>query len=169
MQFLKKLPREKIIEILSRLFPGADPVTLRAAICLFGLSRELSSAHERLVASRGLSRGRFALLMYLQTMTREGATPTEAAENIGVKPASVTGLTDGLEREGLVRRRPDPVDRRRTLLAITPKGEEHLKEILPWHMAKLELLLQELSTGEKENLVTLLDKVRRAIPEMDRP
>ena len=115
MQFLKKLTREEIVKIMSRLFPGADPATLQAAICLFGLSRELSSAHERLVASRGLSRGRFALLMYLHTMTGEGATPGEAAENIGVRPASVTGLTDGLEREGLLRRRPDPGDRRRTL------------------------------------------------------
>jgi DNA-binding MarR family transcriptional regulator len=41
-----------------------------------------------------------------------------------VHPTSVTNIIDRLERQGLVRRRPNPSDGRGKLAEITPKGRE---------------------------------------------
>jgi len=41
-----------------------------------------------------------------------------------VHPTSVTNTIDRLERDGLVRRRPNPRDGRGTLAEITPNGRE---------------------------------------------
>lgn len=43
----------------------------------------------------------------------------QLGEMTGLKPASVTGLIDRLERAGVVARMPDPTDRRRVLVAIS--------------------------------------------------
>jgi DNA-binding MarR family transcriptional regulator len=37
---------------------------------------------------------------------------------------------DGLEERGLVERRPDPADRRRKLVALTPEGKEAAQRVL---------------------------------------
>lgn len=55
-------------------------------------------------------------------------------DGLGLSSAATTGLVDRLARTGLARRRPDPADRRRVLVSLTPQalafGAEHLRPIL---------------------------------------
>lgn len=55
-------------------------------------------------------------------------------ESLGLSSAATTGLVDRLARTGLAQRRPDPADRRRVLVSLTPQarafGAEHLRPIL---------------------------------------
>ncbi|PSL58643.1 DNA-binding MarR family transcriptional regulator [Saccharothrix carnea] len=44
----------------------------------------------------------------------------ELAKEINLTPGAVTGVADRLERAGLVRREPDPGDRRRVVLSAVP-------------------------------------------------
>jgi len=44
------------------------------------------------------------------------------ARLLHVHPSTLTGILKRLERQGLIRRRPDPKDRRRAFLGITEKG-----------------------------------------------
>jgi DNA-binding MarR family transcriptional regulator len=44
------------------------------------------------------------------------------AQLLHVHPSTLTGILKRLERQGLIRRRPDPRDRRRAFLGITAKG-----------------------------------------------
>ena len=46
------------------------------------------------------------------------------AEAVSVDPPYATLIVDTLEKRGLVERRPDPGDRRRKLVALTPEGKE---------------------------------------------
>src|SRR3954454_1538551 len=56
-------------------------------------------------------------------MVREGAIfPGSLARRLRISPAVVTGLLDRLEQRGYVRRRMDPVDRRRQRLELTERG-----------------------------------------------
>lgn len=59
-------------------------------------------------------------LIHLLDAARAGtaATPTWLAEQLGLDPSSVTALVDRMERAGHVRRRRDPLDRRRVLLEV---------------------------------------------------
>ncbi|MFI7144258.1 MarR family winged helix-turn-helix transcriptional regulator [Nonomuraea sp. NPDC050022] len=57
----------------------------------------------------------------------EAGTPRmgDLKDRLGVTGRSITSLVDGLEDEGLLRRRTDPADRRSIRLEITTKGREH--------------------------------------------
>jgi DNA-binding MarR family transcriptional regulator len=51
-------------------------------------------------------------------------TPGEIAVQTGLTSGAVTAMLDRLEREGLVRRSPDPSDRRRVLVQMTDKARQ---------------------------------------------
>ena len=51
-----------------------------------------------------------------------GIPAGQIAELLHVHPSTLTGILKRLERGGLIRRRPDPKDRRRAFLGITEKG-----------------------------------------------
>jgi DNA-binding MarR family transcriptional regulator len=56
----------------------------------------------------------------------DGLSHRELAAELGVTPATVTPVVDGLEREGSVRRERDPADRRIVRLRITAPGRRRL-------------------------------------------
>jgi DNA-binding MarR family transcriptional regulator len=51
-----------------------------------------------------------------------GILAGQLAELLYVHPSTLTGILERLERQGLIRRRPDPRDGRRVVLGITEKG-----------------------------------------------
>ena len=64
----------------------------------------------------------YELLMIL-VFSKSGSLPlAKLGTRLQVHPTSVTSAVDRLERQGLVRRRPHPTDRRATLAGVTAKG-----------------------------------------------
>lgn len=59
----------------------------------------------------------------------EEATHREVAERCFVRPATLTGIVDTLERDGFVERRRAGTDRRTVQLALTDKGREHARAL----------------------------------------
>ncbi|MEU5786503.1 MarR family winged helix-turn-helix transcriptional regulator [Micromonospora purpureochromogenes] len=57
------------------------------------------------------------------------STHREVAELCFVRPATLTGIVDTLERDGFVTRRRDTADRRSVQLALTDKGREHVQAL----------------------------------------
>ncbi|MGH9134507.1 MAG: MarR family winged helix-turn-helix transcriptional regulator [Ilumatobacteraceae bacterium] len=77
---------------------------------------------ERVLRPFGLTFARYEVLMLLR-FSRHGSLPIgRAGERLQVHPASVTNAVDRLERDGLVRRRPNPEDRRGVLVELTADG-----------------------------------------------
>ncbi|MFC0028967.1 MarR family winged helix-turn-helix transcriptional regulator [Micromonospora chaiyaphumensis] len=67
----------------------------------------------------------------LLVLLRAGdSTHREMAERCFVRPATLTGIVDTLERDGFVARRRDPDDRRSVQLSLTDKGREHAVAII---------------------------------------
>src|SRR4051794_26613786 len=60
----------------------------------------------------------------IRTLTaHEGGLRSSAlAAHLHIAPRSATEVIDALEAKGLVRRSPDPTDRRATLVALTERG-----------------------------------------------
>jgi DNA-binding MarR family transcriptional regulator len=52
------------------------------------------------------------------------------AEAVGVDAPYATLIVDNLEERGLVERQPDPADRRRKLVTLTPEGRDAVAEVL---------------------------------------
>jgi DNA-binding MarR family transcriptional regulator len=77
---------------------------------------------ERVLRPLGLTFARYEVLMLLR-FSRHGALPIgKMGERLQVHPASVTNAVDRLERDGLVRRLPNPSDRRGVLVELTAAG-----------------------------------------------
>lgn len=58
----------------------------------------------------------------LSHLTRGPASPSELADRLSVRPPTITRLVDGLVDRGLVERRPDDTDGRRSVHVLTRKG-----------------------------------------------
>ncbi|MFC3504321.1 MarR family winged helix-turn-helix transcriptional regulator [Micromonospora krabiensis] len=85
----------------------------------------VSQRWNRVLAERfGLTQAGMVTLM---TLAHHGALPhREVAQRCYVRPATLTGIVDTLERDGLVERQRDENDRRSVRLAITPAGRERI-------------------------------------------
>jgi len=79
---------------------------------------------QQLLKPYRLSFARYEALVLL-TFARSRALPMSAmGERLMLHPASVTGIVDRLERDGLVMRSAHPTDRRTTLVSLTASGTE---------------------------------------------
>lgn len=98
----------------------ADPLELVRLFHTLGPAYiRWSSQH---VPTQGLTPARLRVLAYLE---EHGDSPMRAIkEALQTTATNVTGLVDGLEREGLVERRGHPEDRRVSLVALTAKGRQ---------------------------------------------
>ncbi len=69
-------------------------------------------------------------MVTLMTLHEHGELPHRAvAERCFVKPATLTGIVDTLERDGLVVRQPHDTDRRSVKLALTPAGRARVETL----------------------------------------
>jgi len=66
--------------------------------------------------------------------------------------SNITQLMDRLEKEGLVRRRPDPSDRRSVLAALTPAGQRAYAKALRALVEEQRAIARSLSAGDTERL-----------------
>jgi DNA-binding MarR family transcriptional regulator len=63
-------------------------------------------------------------------LEKDGLTLTEIGNRTGIENSSLTTMVDRLEREELVKRGPDPQDRRAIRLFITVRGRELAGKVL---------------------------------------
>jgi MarR family transcriptional regulator, lower aerobic nicotinate degradation pathway regulator len=64
-----------------------------------------------------------------------------------------------LEVRGLLRRTPDPADRRRNIISITRPGDRQLTRLDTLVTSLQDALLAPLSTADREQLVDLLSRL----------
>jgi DNA-binding MarR family transcriptional regulator len=83
---------------------------------------------------------------------REGLKMRVLSRYLMVTGGNVTGLTDELEREGVVQRSPSPEDRRAWIVSLTPKGRRSFEAMAKAH----EEWLLELFAGLEEKAVQQL-------------
>ncbi|GHP01011.1 MarR family transcriptional regulator [Reticulibacter mediterranei] len=99
----------------------------------------------------------------LATLRRSGApyrlSPSALFRLTMVTSSTMTNRIDRLEEKGLVRRVPDPEDRRGLLVELTEQGRELIDTVLPAHVANEERILKALSKEEQHTLATLLGKL----------
>ncbi len=105
---------------MARFTGDADTRRLEAATALRAAAHAVERMQSLGAHSRTLSPGAVDLLLRL--CTGGTASVGDLARAAGVSSRNVTGLVDTLERAGLVRRAPDPADRRSVLGCSTDDG-----------------------------------------------
>jgi DNA-binding MarR family transcriptional regulator len=151
--------KQTILNFAKR-YPELDIASIETCLAFLHTTADVYQALDVHFARYGLSRGKFTLLMQLYLADEKGLTPSECAQRADVTKATITGLLDGLERDGLVRRFPDSEDRRMLRLQLTDKGQDLLSQMLPDHFCRTTDLMANLTDSEKKTLIKLLNKVR---------
>lgn len=122
--------------------------------------------HQQASARYGLTMEQFLILRHI----REGQDSVRAlAEARGISRAAVSQAVDALVDRGLVARRPDPADRRRVRLALTPRGHALLRALARDAHRWLEGRLAPLSPAELRVLLRAMEILQRAVGGGERP
>lgn len=108
---------------------------------------------------------------YLAQLHRrpQGLRMSELSRSLMVTGGSVTGLTDQLQKEGLVQRRVVPEDRRAFVLQLTEAGRQAFEAMAAEHEAWVVELLGGLNAAERRTLHGLLGRLRVTIAERTDP
>lgn len=100
----------------------------------------------------------------LGLISRSGPTrPGELAAAFGSTPSAMSELIEGLVGAGLVRRDPDPTDRRAQLVALTPAGQAEVERVIRSATANLLGLVERLTPAERARLGAALSDLERAL------
>lgn len=155
---------DRITEQWRRERPDLDPAPMGI---LGRISRIAALAQRELdvvFASYGLAGGDFDVLA---TLRRSGAphrlTPGALSRSTMVTTGGMTKRLDRLEALGLIRREPDPADRRGKLIALTDKGRALVDRTVEAHLRNEERLLAGLSSARREKLAMLLRELLVAL------
>jgi DNA-binding MarR family transcriptional regulator len=140
--------------------PDLDVRPLASLGRLLRLAQLADGELGRMLGAHGLQPGWFDVLAAL----RRGGPPYELTPGRLLDAMIVTsgGLTKRLDRmaeAGLVSRRPDPADRRGTLVRLTRKGRTTVDRALADHIANEAVLLSSLTSAEQRTLDRLLRRL----------
>ncbi|OON63825.1 MarR family transcriptional regulator [Massilia sp. KIM] len=132
---------------------------LRMLSCTTRIENEIRS---RLRASFGITLPRFDLMAQLERHP-DGLRMGELSRRMMVTGGNVTGITDQLEREGLVLRVADAKDRRAYAVKLTPAGRRAFADMAAVHERWIDEMLAEIPAEDKESLIGLLSTMKRRI------
>lgn len=105
---------------------------------------------------------RFDLMAQLER-ARRGLKMSELSQRLMVTGGNVTGITDGLEKEGLVVREVDSADRRVFRVKLTAEGQRQFRRMAAEHEQWVIELFDGMSTRHREQLAELLGDLKRHI------
>jgi DNA-binding MarR family transcriptional regulator len=110
----------------------------------------------------GISGSQWGLLRTLHRAEQEGQAGlrlTDLSDRLLIRPPSVTGAVDRLERAGLVARDHATVDLRSKLVALTKKGRQLIDRILAVHERQIATVLGGLNWKEQAEFHRLLRRL----------
>ena len=165
----KDIPADRTLRELSRQYQEADPSAIETLLTLLRAATDLHGALGQHFTRHNLSHGRFVVLIMLHTTPGGEMFCSDIAEAVGVSRATITGLLDGLERDGLVRRVDHVEDRRRITITLTANGRRFLDGMLPDHFRRLAQSMANLSENDRKKLRELLGKVRSGVSALVKP
>jgi DNA-binding MarR family transcriptional regulator len=155
---------DRIVEQWRRERPDLDPSAKEVTGRVIRLSGIFQKAFGEAYRGLGIDESDYGILAPLR---RAGApyelTPTELARSRMLTSGGATAAIDRLERKGLVSRKPNPADRRGSLVGLTEEGVRIMDEAMTRHAEAEQALLASLGEKDRERLAALLRKVLLAL------
>lgn len=140
--------------------PDLDPSPFGIYGRIWRLSTTLIGDAEQWLKPLGLTFESFSLIV---TLRRSGPpyelNPTALYRESLLTSGAITNRIDRVEREGLVKRLPDPNDRRGTIVRLTAKGRNLADRSIKLHFEALAETLGALDQTERKQLAALLSKL----------
>ena len=127
-------------------------------MAVIGRITRLQVHFDRLLTHDGLNGGEFDVLAALR---RSGTplNPKVLTERLMLSAPAMTNRLDQLEQRGLIRRMPDPTDRRALLIELTREGRRLIDQAMTTHVENEERILASLTKQERREIAALLRKL----------
>jgi DNA-binding MarR family transcriptional regulator len=128
-----------------------------------GLNRRLHRELEETLDTFGLNSGEWKVLGVLRRAgTPYRRSPGDLAKYEELSSGAMTNRLDRLEEAGLVRRLPDPADRRAIQVELTEKGKRTWEDAFSAQAEKEALVVSALGKRQREELNALLRRLMLA-------
>jgi len=142
--------------------PDLDSTPMEVIGRITRLSALIQRELERVFAQHGLAGSDFDVLATLRR-SEAPLAPGELSRSMMVTTGGMTKLLDRLEAQGLIRREPDPRDRRGRLIVLTDDGRALVDRAVEAHLQNEQRLLAAFSKAEREDLAALLRQLLIAL------
>jgi DNA-binding MarR family transcriptional regulator len=161
---------DEMLVIWAREIPDLDPLTEGIVDRIQILAKSFDRLMDETLTEFDLERRAFLILLSLR---RLGApyrrSPGQLAAEQQLSSGAMTNRLDRLEEAGLIRRLPDPTDRRGTLIEPTEAGHAAWDRTIGTQGRREAQVAAVLSESEREELHRLLRRLMRAIPDKGHP
>jgi DNA-binding MarR family transcriptional regulator len=157
---------DRILAQWGRERPDLDVAPMGLFGRLFLAVRRAESTLSEGLAQHGLQPGWFDLLAALRRSGPRGELrPSELTQATMLSSGGTTKRLDRLAAAALVERRPDPEDRRGTIVRLTARGRRVIDAAVRTHVENEARLLRSFTASERR---TLDDLLGRLLDELER-
>ena len=154
---------DDILEQWSEERPELDTASLGIVLRVTSLSRTFTRHAGEALEPLDLELFEYDVLSALRRQGKPySLTASRLAKATGLSSGAMTNRIDRLEERALVRRRPDPDDRRGVIVALTRSGRATIEQAVQLRLDAADDSLSMLSATEKRRLAGLLRKVKLA-------
>jgi DNA-binding MarR family transcriptional regulator len=165
----KRIERDQLddsLEVWAREIPDLDPLTEGIIERIQILAWNFNQTMEETLAEYELDRRSFSLLGKLRKYGPPyRASAGKLATDLRLSSGAMTNRLDRMEAAGLVRRLPDPDDRRGTLIEPTEAGHAAWDRTVGAQARREATLTEGLSDTDKQRLHDLLRRMMLAFPD----
>ena len=153
------------LDVWKREIPELDIPTEGIVQRIQGLAKYFDRSMDETLAEFELDRRAYWLIGHLRYFgSPYRRSPGQLGEEMHLSSGAMTNRLDRLEAAGLIRRLPDPNDRRGVLIEPTKAGHVAWEECTGAQARREALMASALSEAEKEQLHGLLRRLMGAFP-----
>jgi DNA-binding MarR family transcriptional regulator len=157
---------DRFLETIHLAFPELDLEVEGIVDRIGGIARRLNRTMDETLAEFGLDTAEHkALSVLAQGGAPFRSTPGRLARRMELSSGAMTNRLDRLEQAGLIRRLPDPADRRGVVVELTEHGHDVYRSTVGVQAKKEQLFASALTARQKTQLNALL---RRLMLEFER-
>jgi DNA-binding MarR family transcriptional regulator len=159
---------DAMLDVWAREIPNLEPVTEGIVERIQILAKAFDRSLEETLAESGLDRRAFGVLGKLRNVGPPyQRSAGQLATHMRLSSGAMTNRLDRMEVAGLIRRLPDPTDRRGTLVEPTEAGHAIWDRTVGTQAIREARIASALDANEREELHRLLRTLMRAFPGSD--
>ncbi len=156
--------RDTVVSLIVAPQENTPPERERVAEMLRDFYLRSHRVIDRMMTAKGASYSKVRILMLI---AREGPLRSvDIASSFGYAPRTITEAIDGLEKDGLVRRTPDPVDRRAKQISITQSGLSVIEGAEETKQSYIDTVFGVLDSIECDEIIRLIGKVNTKLDSL---
>jgi DNA-binding MarR family transcriptional regulator len=160
---------DRFLESIREELPDLDLTVEGIVDRINGLSRRINRLMDETLTERDLSWGEWKVLGLLRRSPERRRSPGYLAVHAELSSGAMTNRLDNLEKRGLIRRLPDPNDRRGVHVELTDAGSKAYEESTAAQATKEGLIASALNDKEKDELNNLLRRLMLAAEDLTPP